>query len=178
MPVTNATAPPAHAAKPTAASKKADTVTKERTDALTGLGQLAQVPLIATKQYADAGAVGLHWPQVAKEIATLAESEPRIAQLIDPLIKVGPYTGLVAAILPFILQVGVNHGRIQPGVMGTVPGTTLDAQIQSGLAKAELEALTIQHQAEQAAAAMREEIAESRRAMNSTIAGNKTVVTE
>jgi hypothetical protein len=176
MPVTNATAPPSHAAKPTVAAKKTETVLKARTDALTGLGQLAQVPLIATKQYADAGAVGLHWPEVAKEIATLADSEPRIAQLIDPLIKVGPYTGLIAAILPFVLQLGVNHGRVQAGVMGTVPSSTLDAQVQSSLAKAELEALTAQHEAEQAAAAMREEIAESRRAMANTIAGNKTVV--
>ena len=177
MPVTNATAPPAHAAKPTAAEKKASGLQKDRTDALTGLGQLAQAPLIATKQYADAGAVGLHWPGIATEIAKLAESEPRIANLIDPLIKVGPYTGLIAAILPFMLQFGVNHGRVQAGVMGTVPGSTLDAQIQLSLSKAELEALTLQLDAEQGAAAMREQIAESRRAMSNVVASNKTVVT-
>jgi hypothetical protein len=165
MPVTNATAPPSHATKPTAAEKKSSGILAERTDALNGLGQLAQVPLIATKQYADAGAVGLHWPDVAKEIAKLADSEPRIAQLIDPLIKVGPYTGLVAAVLPFMLQIGVNHGRVQAGVMGTVPGSTLDAQVQSSLAKAELEALTVQNEAEKAVAAMREEIIQSRRAL-------------
>lgn len=140
-------------------------VKEQRTEAVAGLGQLAQVPLLATKQFADAGAVGLYWPSISKEIAELAETQEPIANLIDPLMKIGPYTGLVAAILPFFMQIAVNHGRVAPGSMGTVPASTLEAQIKTAMAQAELEALKTQQQAEQAARAMREEIEESRRAL-------------
>lgn len=151
------------AAKPT--TKKLS-LKEQRQEAVNGLGQLAQVPLLATKQYADAGAVGLYWPNIAKEIAELAESQPAIAGVIDPIMKVGPYTGLVAAMLPFFMQIAVNHGRVAPGSMGTVPASTLEAQIKTSMAQAELEALTIQRQAEEAARAMREEIAESRQKLS------------
>jgi hypothetical protein len=166
----DSTSPPLRAApsgaKPTAGKvTSTPSLTRARTDTLVGLGQLAQVPLVATKQYADAGAVALYWPTIAKEVAILAESQEAIANIIDPLMKVGPYTGLVAAILPLILQIGVNHGRIQPGAMGTVPASTLSAQIETALAQGELEALKTQVQAEKAAQALREELNESRRAM-------------
>jgi hypothetical protein len=167
MPIINA--PAANATKNTSsttkAAKTAASVTKDRADALTGLGQLAQVPLIATKQFADAGAVSLYWPDVSTEIAKLAESQPAIAKLVDPLLQIGPYTGLVMAVLPFILQIGVNHKFLTPGAMGTVPATTLSAQVESSLAKQELEALTIQRDAEREAAAMRKDIEDSRRAL-------------
>jgi hypothetical protein len=121
------------------------------------------VPLLATKQYADAGALGLHWPNIAHEVAELAESQEAIANLIDPLMKVGPYTALVAAVLPFFMQIAVNHGRVAPGSMGTVPASSLEAQIKTSMAQAELESLRVQAQAERASAAMRQEMEESRR---------------
>jgi hypothetical protein len=107
----------------------------------------------------------MHWPDVSAEIAKLAASQPAIAKLVDPLIQIGPYTGLVTALLPFILQIGVNHGRFSPGAMGTVPATTLASQIESAIAKQELEALTIQRDAERETAAMRRDIALSRKAL-------------
>lgn len=167
MPLTNATPPPMGGAKsPTrSTSTKKLTLTEQRTEAVAGLGQLAQVPLLAMKQYADAGAVGLYWPNVAKEVATLADSQPAIANIVDPLMKIGPYTGLVAAILPFLMQIAVNHGRVAPGSMGTVPASTLEAQIKTAMAQAELEALRTQMEAENAAAALRKEMEESRKAL-------------
>lgn len=140
-------------------------IKEQRTEAVAGLGQLAQVPLLAMKQYADAGAIGLYWPGISKEIAELAESQEAIAGVIDPLMKIGPYTGLVAAILPFFMQIAVNHGRVAPGSMGTVPASTLEAQIKTAMAQAELEALKTQQQAEQAARALRDEMEESRKAL-------------
>jgi hypothetical protein len=124
-----------------------------------------QVPLLATKQYADAGAVSLYWPKIATEVAKLAEENENIGKLIDPLMQIGPYSALIAAILPFVLQIGVNHGRFAPGSMGTVPASTLQAQIEASIAEGELENLRIQVQAEQASAVLRAEIAESRKAM-------------
>jgi hypothetical protein len=165
MPITNAGPPPATKTtpKPTAPKTAKDSaLNAARTDALNGFGQLAQVPLIATKMYADAGAVGQYWPKIAKEIANLADSQDQIAKLIDPLIQVGPYTGLITAVLPFVLQIGVNHGRVSAGAMGTVPKETLSSQVETALAQAQLEALKTQRDAENAARAMRQEIASAR----------------
>lgn len=138
-------------------------LTKDRREALTGLAQLAQVPLVAFRLYADAGAVGLHAPGIAREIAVLAETQPQVAALVDPLIKIGPYAALIAVTVPFLAQVGVNHGRIPAGTAGSVPAVTLTAQVEAGLAQAELEALQVQAAAEAEAARLREQIAESRR---------------
>jgi hypothetical protein len=168
MPITN-TAPAPNTTRNTSSATrvtvKVSATLKARTEALVGFGQLGQVPLIATRQYADCGAISLHWPHVAEEIAKLADSQPVIAKFIDPLIQIGPYTGLVTAVLPFILQIGVNHGVFAPGAMGTVPTVTLTAQVESSLAQQELEALYLQRDAEKAAAAIRREINEARAAL-------------
>jgi len=121
--------------------------------------------LIALKQYADAGAIGLYWPKISEEIADLAESQEQVGRLIDPLIKIGPYTGLITAVLPMILQIGVNHNRVPAGAMGTVPAASLTARVEASLAAVELEALQAQAEAEKAAADMREEINKSRHAL-------------
>lgn len=164
MPITNA--PPLIGGnKKTTPVKKSTSKNDDRREALEGLGQLAQVPLIATKQFADAGAIGIYWPNVSKELANLADSQDAIAKVIDPLLKVGPYTGLVTALLPFLMQIAVNHGRVAPGAMGTVPASMLSAQIETRLANAELEALRMQREAEKAAAEMRAEIELNRAAM-------------
>jgi|SRR5579862_4949957 len=164
MPVASAP-PPVRKAPAKAAVKAEPQVTKDRREALTGFGQLAQVPLIGLRMFADAGAVSLYVPGIAREIAELAETQEQVAAFVDPLIKAGPYFGLVTAVLPLVMQVAVNHGRFAAGAMGTVPAVSLAAQVEAGLARQELEALTVQLEAEKAAAAMREEIAEARRQM-------------
>src|SRR6267154_2245229 len=113
MPITNAPPlrTPSTSTKATTSSK-VPTVTESREEALNGLGQIVQLPLIGFKLHADAGAVGLYWPPIAKEISKLADGDERIAHLIDPLIKIGPYTALIAAALPFFAQLAVNHGMI------------------------------------------------------------------
>jgi len=172
MPVASAAPPPVRRPAVTADKPKPESqVTKDRREALSGFGQLAQVPLIALRMYADAGAVGIHVPGIARELAKLAETQEQVAAFVDPLIKAGPFTGLVTAVLPLILQLGVNHGRVAAGAMGTVPASSLSAQIEAALAQAELQALTQQAEAEQAAALMRQEIAESRRRMAAALNG-------
>jgi hypothetical protein len=167
MPITSGP-PPLNNGKSSTTSRPkvaSQTVKQKREEAINGFGQLAQAPLLAFKQYADAGAIGVHWPNVASEIASLAETQPAIASFIDPLIKVGPYTGLVAALLPFALQIGVNHGRMAAGAMGTVPANSLSAQVEAGLAQIEMEALRTQLEAEKAAQALRDEIKLARKQM-------------
>ena|ERR1700722_5318216 len=163
MPITDNSPPPkttAATARPRAT--KSSALTQARTEALTGLGQLAQVPLIATRQFADAGAVSAYWPNISKEVAKLAEDNEQIARLVDPLMQVGPYAGLVTAVLPFILQIAVNHKRLSAGAMGTVPAESLAAQVESSLAQQEMQALQVQLQSEREAAALREQILKQR----------------
>jgi hypothetical protein len=178
MPITNA-APPVRATankssatvkKATAAELAAVEKTTARAQALIDLGQFAQLPLMITKQYADAGAFQVHWPNISKEVAKLADTDERIAKIIDPLMQVGPYVGILAAVTPFIVQIAVNHHRIPAGSMGSVPAITLTSQIEAGLAKSELEALTIQRNAEAEAATVRREIDHARRALTDSMA--------
>ena len=167
MPIVDATPPPAKGAN-TSGAPRAPRVNKgrqAREDAVAQLGMFAQVPLIAMGQHADVGAISLHWPGIAKEIAALAESDDRIAQVIDPLIKVGPYAGLIAAVLPLVLQIGVNHGRLSPGAMGTQPAVALASQVEAGIAQQELAAMRMQLDAEREARKMRDEIDLQRREM-------------
>jgi hypothetical protein len=140
-------------------------VTHEREEMVAQLGMFAQVPLLATKQLADAATIGLHWPKIAHELAVLAETQEAIANVIDPLIKVGPFAGLIAAAIPLVMQLGVNHGRLKPGSMGTVPAVALQSQMEASMAKVELEAMRAQLEAEKEANAARREIDNSRRAL-------------
>src|SRR5580700_8256470 len=110
MPITSAPPPPRNTANISGASpsKATPRVTKEREEAVAQLGMFAQVPLIATKQLADAATIGIHWPKISHEVAVLAETQESIANVIDPLMKVGPYAALIAAALPMLMQLAVN----------------------------------------------------------------------
>lgn len=166
--ISSATPPPSKGSPNTASGQpkaiKMPQSRKDRAEAVGALGQLAQVPLMATKQFADAGAIAAYWPKVSEEVAKLAETQPQIAHIIDPLMQVGPYAGLIAAVLPLIMQIGVNHGRVAPGALGTVPASSLASQIEAGLAQQELQALRVQKHAEAEANAVRAEIANERKA--------------
>lgn len=134
-------APPAGKIKTSSAAKPAakNAKTAERAAALEGIGGLAQAGLIAGRQYADAQAVGMHWPGIATELATLAQTEEVIARFVDPLIKAGPYTALAMAVLPLVAQVAVNHKALPAGTMNTLPGDVLGAQMQMAVQQQQIE---------------------------------------
>ena len=170
MPIEFAAPPPkstpnASGASP-ARNRATPRLTAEREEAVAQLGMFAQVPLMATKQLADAAALGLYWPKISHEVAKLAETQESIAQVIDPLIRVGPYAGLIAAFIPLLAQLAVNHGRVKPGLAGTVPAIALQSQMETEIAKTELQALRVQQEAEEQAAIARKEIQASRDALN------------
>jgi len=74
------------------------------------------------------------------------------------------------------MQIAVNHGRVAAGAMGTVPANSLAAQVEAGLAQAEMEALQTQLQAEQAAQAMRDQIRQQRKSMADSQASQAATV--
>jgi hypothetical protein len=154
--------PPVRNPKTTASAAKTTQATadiiKSRADALEELLAIPAVAFIMRKQFADAGTVQMYGPRLTAELASL---EP-LAPIIDPLTKIGPYSKLIAIIIPMALQFGVNHGQVPPGAMGTVPASTLAAQIETQIARQEVQALRIQLEAEREARELKAEIDEAR----------------
>lgn len=90
----------------------------EREDGLNGIVSLASIPLVATGQLADLGAVTAHGPGICHEAAALAETNDKIGKAIDRVIAVGPFAGLISATIPLVLQILVNHGRLPASMFG------------------------------------------------------------
>jgi hypothetical protein len=99
-----------------ASEKAREARQSERQEGLEGLGQLAQIPLMVTGNLSDMGAVTTHWPNVARETAALAETNEKIGQAVDKVIAVGPFAGVITAVIPLVLQILVNHGRLPAGM--------------------------------------------------------------
>lgn len=94
---------------PPSIEKKEKTRNELRQEALDGVLQLAQFGCLAFGDYADAGAIGVFGPPMAAETVILSNDNPKVAKWVDMLIEVGPYAGLVAAAIPFLAQLMVNH---------------------------------------------------------------------
>lgn len=79
----------------------------------------------------------MHGPRIAHELAVVAEDSEPLANALDYLNKVGPYTGLVLAIMPLAFQIAVNHGVGNATAMasvGVVSPEALAAQVQTQMA--------------------------------------------
>jgi hypothetical protein len=133
-----------------------------REEGLLGIGQLAQAGCVSMGQLADAGAVGRFFPPIAHEIAVLAETNTYAANMADVLLKVGPYAGLVTAMLPLVFQVAVNHGMFNNGMglqnFNVVPKETLEAQMRAELTRQMLEMQQLHAEALREAAKAEEEL--------------------
>jgi hypothetical protein len=140
-------------------------ITAERTDAIDGVFQLAGMGLVMAGQYADAGAIDMHGHGVSLELAELAGKNEGIAKAVDSLLQVGPYAGLVVAMMPLVMQVLANHKVIaadkMPPSSGVVKPESLEAQVKAAMAKQALEALHAQKEAEEELARMQAEFAAS-----------------
>ena len=131
-----------------------ETMADKRARGLNGLGQLLQGGFLMFGQYADAATVGTHFPPVAREVANIADSNDYIAKGVDVLIELGPYSGLIAAVLPMALQFMANHRMIDATRMfsqGVVPPEVLDAQMRARVTQMQAEAMLAQKEALRAA---------------------------
>ena len=149
------------------------TVRELREDGLIGIGQLGQAVAIGLRQYADGATIGMHFPPIAKELATLADQYEVLAKPIDLIIQVGPFGALLAATLPFVAQLAVNHRMAPAGVMNTVPPETLSAQMQAQMMRLQAEALRQQQLAQKE---MQAAEAELRSMMNGSAANDSPSV--
>lgn len=113
-----------------------------RQDALNGVLQVGQLACLTFGQFSDAGAIGLHGPKLVDETVKLAENNSKIASKVDLLIEVGPYAGIVAAALPFLAQLFVNHGIVKAEMFanaGVVHSDDLERQMKMTLMRQAME---------------------------------------
>jgi len=136
--------------------------TDERAKALSELLAIPTAVLVTRRMFADAGTVQAFGPRLMTEIAKIAASQPRVAAVVDPLTKIGPFSELLSVAVIMGLQFGVNHGQVPAGVMGTVPPSMLAAQIETEIARAEVNALRMQLEAEREVREIKAEIDEAR----------------
>jgi hypothetical protein len=161
-----AKAPPVKTPRAAKTTPPSADVTATREKALTEIASIPIAVCIAMGNLADAGTIEIYWPMFSRELAKLAESQEGIGKWIDPLTRIGPYTGILTVAAPMAMQFAVNHGRGTVGAMGTVSPQVLAAQIELRIAKLEAEALRQQLEAEQQARETRAEIEKARAEMN------------
>lgn len=141
-----------------------------RQEAVDGIFQIVGLGCIITGQYADAGAISMHGPPIAQEVASLAEKNEQIAKGVDALLQVGPYAGLVAAVMPLVLQLMVNHNVVPAEKLANanvVKPEVLEAQVKTHMARQAMEAMQAQKAAEEELRLMHEEMASSQNGQNS-----------
>ena len=142
--------PPPKTSRP-APERKASPKTKAREEAANGVGQLLAFGCMVTGNLADAGALGMHWPNVAHELAAVAESDERMAKGLDYLLEVGPYGNLIVVVLPLVAQVLANHKIVKAESLagaGVVHPEALEAQVKTDMARQAAEAIRQQQAAE------------------------------
>ena len=97
------------------ASKPAVNTRANREEGLTGLFQLAAAGCVMSRNYADAGAIATHGKKIAAEAALLGDKFPdTFGKYLDFTKEVGPFAGLIMAVIPLGMQIMVNHKRIAP----------------------------------------------------------------
>lgn len=146
-----ASAPPLKGTRATRAVKAApaaEDVTAERAVAIDALSAIPTVACLATGQLADAGTIQMYWPKMSQEIAKLASTVPQIATIADRIRIIGPYAGILSVAVPMALQFAVNHKLVKAGAGGTQSPDSIAAQIQTEMARAEVESLKAQMAAE------------------------------
>lgn len=144
-------APPAKA--PRAATATRRTKAEAQAETAHGVIQLGQFGLIMARQFADAAALGIHGTPVVDEVVKLGKTNESVGKGIEYLDAVGPYAGLITAMMPLIFQVLANHGRIPAGtVPGILPPDVLEAKMKAELtlaaAQAMAEATAVQAEAD------------------------------
>lgn len=138
------------------------TIDELREEAIGGILQIGQFGCLAFGNYSDAGAIGVHGPPFVEQTVTLAAENKRVADIVDLFIKVGPYAGLVGVLIPFALQIAVNHNIFKPEQFanaGVVSPQSLEYQMKTTIAKQQMEAMLAQKEAEAKLQQMTEEMA-------------------
>lgn len=146
--------PPKEGTRPKAVApeKRFSAQAKAREEAANGVGQILAFGCMVAGQLADAGAVSLHWPNLAHEAAAIAETDKKMAKGLDYLLEVGPYGNLIVIALPFVGQLLANHKVVRAEAlagMGVVHPDALEADVKAQMARQAMAAIQQQKAAEE-----------------------------
>lgn len=136
---------------------------QRREQGLLGVAALGQGLLTLFGQYADAATVRQYFPAIAHEASAIAEENDTFAKPIDFIIAIGPYGGLLAAVLPFAMQVAANHklaNATMLGSQGVVPPEVLEAKYKTEMMRNQAEQMRAQQKAVAEAMAAQKEMEE------------------
>jgi hypothetical protein len=132
-----------------------------RQEALSGVLQLGQFGCLAFGNFADAGAIGVFGPPMVDETVKLAKDNSKVAHWVDLFVEVGPYAGLVAATIPFLAQLMVNHKMFkaeQFGNAGVMEPEMLETQMKTQVLHRAAEARRAQMEAQERLQRLEEEM--------------------
>lgn len=87
-------------------------IAKDREDALNGLWTAAAAFCMMGNQWADAGAISQHGPNVSKEAAALSLKYEKVGNALDALANVSPFANLIGAVMPMVMQIAANHKMV------------------------------------------------------------------
>jgi cysteine synthase len=138
-------------------------VLSTRAENVQSIFQMAAAACIMKGYYADAGAIDMHSEGISTEVAKLADTDPKIAKLVDSLGSVGPLGGILMAALPLGMQIAANHGKIDPdrasGLGNVMAPADLEMKIKLEIQKQRAEMLAEIKAMQEANAAAKEETA-------------------
>jgi hypothetical protein len=85
--------------------------------ALPAMGLAIAARVLDSKTLAmDSAAVSLHVPPIAEAVGSAAVEADWLGAALEKAAEVGPWSAVVMATLPLLLQIGANHGAIKPSV--------------------------------------------------------------
>lgn len=111
--------------------------------AILGLLQLPQLGFTLAAKFAktdeaktaltlDGLTVGIHSPNIAEALNTTAQTDEKLAKVLDKLATVGPYSLVISALMVPAFQCLANHGVVPTNeAMGVLPPDQLVAVAQA-----------------------------------------------
>lgn len=132
-----------------------------REEAANGVFQLAGLGCIILGQFADAGAISMHGPDISAVAAKMAKTNELMQRGLDALLAVGPYAEIIAVTMPLALQLLVNHRVLKAEMVAganVVKPEVLEANVKTQMAMQAMQAMKQQQLAEEALAEMREQM--------------------
>jgi hypothetical protein len=97
-----------------------DKIQQDREDALNGMWTAASAFCMMGNQWADAGAISSHGPNISKEAATLSMKYEKVGNALDALANVSPFANLIGAVLPMVMQIAANHKMVPANALAGI----------------------------------------------------------
>lgn len=84
----------------------------DREEAINGVWTVGAMLTTSFGWLADAAAISIHGPNISRETAKLADRYQKLGTGIDKLAAVSPFAAVMAATVPLLCQLAVNHKMI------------------------------------------------------------------